>query len=131
VLVHDAARPLLPPDVVDRVLQGLTTGADAVVPALPIVDTVKRVAGDVVVETLDRSSLVGVQTPQGFPADVLRRALSAADADSATDCSSLVERTGGRVICVPGDPLNLKVTTRDDLRRVEELFRARGPQDEG
>jgi 2-C-methyl-D-erythritol 4-phosphate cytidylyltransferase len=125
VLVHDAARPLVSIALVDRVLLGLAAGHDGVVPALPLVDTVKRVANGAVVETLDRSSLVAVQTPQGFPADVLRRALAAAGDElaSATDCSSLVERAGGRVVCVDGDPRNLKVTTRADLRRCEELAR--------
>jgi 2-C-methyl-D-erythritol 4-phosphate cytidylyltransferase len=110
------------------VLIGLAEGHDGVVPALRLVDTVKRVAPDgAVLETLDRSSLVGVQTPQGFPADVLRRAVAAAGDDlaSATDCSSLVERAGGRVVWVEGDPLNVKVTTRADLRRCEELVRPR------
>jgi 2-C-methyl-D-erythritol 4-phosphate cytidylyltransferase/2-C-methyl-D-erythritol 2,4-cyclodiphosphate synthase len=86
------------------------------------------VRGGAIVETLDRAELVGVQTPQGFPADVLRRAVREAGDElaRATDCSSLVERTGGRVVCVEGDPLNLKVTTRADLRRCEQLLRERG-----
>jgi 2-C-methyl-D-erythritol 4-phosphate cytidylyltransferase len=130
VLVHDAARPLVSIELIDRVLRGLAEGHDGVVPALPLVDTVKRVGPDgAIAETLDRSTLVAVQTPQGFPADVLRRAVAAAGDElaGATDCASLVERAGGRVACVEGDPRNLKVTTRDDLRRCEELARTASP----
>jgi 2-C-methyl-D-erythritol 4-phosphate cytidylyltransferase len=132
VLVQDAARPLLAPALVDRVLVGLATGADGVVPALPVTDTVKRVGSDgAVVETLDRAALRAVQTPQGFPVAVLRAAIErAGDAlGDATDCASLVEAAGGRVICVDGDPDNVKVTSRSDLARAEELAARRaGPE---
>jgi 2-C-methyl-D-erythritol 4-phosphate cytidylyltransferase len=128
VLVHDAARPLLTTAVIDAVLIGLADGADGVVPALLVTDTVKRVGADgTVVETLRRGDLRAVQTPQGFRADVLRRAIAAAGpalAD-ATDCASLVERAGGRVVCVDGDAENLKVTSRADLRRAADLLEAR------
>ncbi|HEY2542999.1 MAG TPA: 2-C-methyl-D-erythritol 4-phosphate cytidylyltransferase [Gaiellaceae bacterium] len=121
VLVHDAARPLLPDDVIERVLAPLAEGWDGVVPGLPVSDTVKRVGADgAVVETLARDGLWAVQTPQAFPVDVLRRAL-AGDAE-ATDCAGLVEAAGGRVGVVPGDPLLLKVTTADDLARVAALL---------
>ena len=118
VVVHDAARPLLPDDVIERVLTGLGEGWDAVVPTLPLADTVKRVVGDQVVETLARDELVAVQTPQAFVADVLRAALGGEVSD-ATDCSSLVEARGGRVKAVPGDPRLLKVTDEADLALVE------------
>ena len=118
VLVHDAARPLVPEAVVERVLGPLSEGWDGVVPALPVSDTVKRVEGDRVVETLQRDDLVAVQTPQAFLPDVLRRAL-AGDVSVATDCSSLVEAGGGRVKWVDGDPKLLKVTDADDLALVE------------
>jgi 2-C-methyl-D-erythritol 4-phosphate cytidylyltransferase len=121
VLVHDAARPLLPDAVIERVLAPLAEGWDGVVPGLPVSDTVKRVAADGgVAETLARDGLWAVQTPQAFPVDTLRRAL-AGDAE-ATDCAGLVEGAGGRVKVVPGDPLLLKVTTADDLARVEGLL---------
>jgi len=120
-LVHDAARPLLPPEVIERVLGPLSEGWDGVVPALPIPDTVKRVEGDTVVETLDRDGLVLVQTPQAFVAPVLRGAL-AGDVSGASDCASLVERAGGRVRVVPGDPRLLKVTEPSDLERLERLL---------
>ena len=118
VLVHDAARPLVSDDVIGRVLAPLAEGADGVVPALPVTDTVKRVRGRVVEETLPRGELVAVQTPQAFPADVLRRAF-AGDLSDATDCASLVEAAGGRVVVVEGDPRLLKVTSRADLELVE------------
>jgi 2-C-methyl-D-erythritol 4-phosphate cytidylyltransferase len=89
-----------------------------VVPAVPLADTVKRVEGDRVVETLPRDDLVAVQTPQAFLADTLRRAVSG-DVSTATDCASLVEAQGGRVKVVEGDPRLLKVTDPDDLTLVE------------
>jgi 2-C-methyl-D-erythritol 4-phosphate cytidylyltransferase len=117
VLVHDAARPLLPAAVIERVLGALGEGWDGVVPGLPVPDTLKRVDDDgAVLETVARDSLYSVQTPQAFSADVLRRAV-AAGAD-ATDCAALVEAAGGRVKVVPGDPLLLKVTTADDLAKI-------------
>jgi 2-C-methyl-D-erythritol 4-phosphate cytidylyltransferase len=118
VLVHDAARALVSSGVIDRVLAGLARGADAVIPGVPLVDTVKRVEGGLVVETLRRDELVAVQTPQGFPRAVLAEAL-AADFEGATDCASLAEHIGRRVTVVEGDPANFKITTREDLARAE------------
>jgi 2-C-methyl-D-erythritol 4-phosphate cytidylyltransferase len=118
VVVHDAARPLVEDAVVERVLLPLSEGWVGVVPALAVADTVKRVDGSRVVETLDRSDLVAVQTPQAFAADALRAAYDD-DLAGATDCASLVERRGGRVCVVEGDPRLLKITTRDDLALVE------------
>jgi len=121
VLVHDAARPLLSDEVIERVLTPLAEGWDGVVPGLPVSDTVKRVGSDGdVVETIARDGLWTVQTPQAFPADVIRRA--AAGFGDATDCAGLVEASGGRVKVVAGDPLLLKVTTADDLARVAALL---------
>jgi 2-C-methyl-D-erythritol 4-phosphate cytidylyltransferase len=97
------------------VLAPLSEGWDGVVPALPVADTVKRVRGDEVVETLAREELVAVQTPQAFLADVLRRAVEGGE---ASDCAALVERAGGRVKVVEGDPRLLKVTTQADLELV-------------
>jgi len=118
VLVHDAARPLLDDAVVERLLRPLSEGYDGAVPALPIPDTVKRVEGRDVVETVARDDLFGAQTPQAFLAPALRRAY-AGDLSEATDCSSLVERAGGRVAVVEGNPRLLKVTTPEDLALVE------------
>jgi 2-C-methyl-D-erythritol 4-phosphate cytidylyltransferase len=120
VLVHDAARPVVPPEVVERLLAALGEGFDGAVPGLPLSDTVKRTAGGIVVETLARDQLVAVQTPQAFVASVLRAAFAASgDLSLATDCASLVEAAGGRVKVVLGDERLLKVTTRADLARVE------------
>lgn len=122
VLVHDAARPLLDAVLVERVLAALADGADGVVPALRLADTVKRVdAVGRVLETVDRDALRLAQTPQGFPLAVLQRALEG-ERGGATDCAGLVERAGGSVVCVEGDPRNLKVTTPEDLRRAERLY---------
>ena len=118
VLVHDAARPVVEEAVVECVLNALGEGWDGAVPVLPLADTVKRVAGEQVVETVPRDDLAAAQTPQGFVADVLRRALDG-DLTAATDCSSLVEAAGGRVKAVPGDPRLLKVTEQRDLLLVE------------
>ena len=118
VLVHDAARPLLSAEVVERVLAPLSEGWDGAVPGLPVADTLKRVGADgAVAETVSRDGLWAVQTPQAFVADVLRAA--AADGGDAPDCASLVEARGGRIKVVPGDPRLLKVTTADDLAKIE------------
>jgi 2-C-methyl-D-erythritol 4-phosphate cytidylyltransferase len=120
VLVHDAARPFLPEEVVERVLAPLGGGWDGAAPALPVADTLKRAARDgTVEETVDRTGLYAVQTPQAFLAPVLRQALAAGD---ASDCAGLVERAGGRVKLVEGDPRLLKVTTVADLAFVETLL---------
>jgi len=116
VLVHDAARPLLPAEVIERVLAPLSEGWDGAVPGLPVVDTLKRVADGAIAETVERDSLYMVQTPQAFPADVLRRAV--ATGAEATDCAGLVQASGGRVTVVEGDPRLLKVTTADDLAKI-------------
>jgi 2-C-methyl-D-erythritol 4-phosphate cytidylyltransferase len=116
IVVHDAARPLLPEDVVPRLLDALGEGFDGVVPGVAVSDTVKRTTGGVVQETLERSELVTVQTPQVFVASVLRSAIAAGG--EATDCASLVEANGGRVRVVEGDDRLLKVTTPADLERV-------------
>jgi 2-C-methyl-D-erythritol 4-phosphate cytidylyltransferase len=117
VLVHDAARPLLTEDVLERVLAPLSEGWDGVVPGLPIVDTVKTVSSEAVTGTLSREKLIAVQTPQAFVAGKLREAY-AGDLAGATDCSSLVEAHGGRIKWVEGDPRLLKVTTKADLEQV-------------
>ncbi len=118
VLVHDCARPLLPEDVIERVVTALGEGWDGAVPGLPVADTIKRVEGERVVETLARGELRAVQTPQAFTAEVLRAALEG-DVAAASDCASLVEARGGRVTVVPGDARLLKVTTPEDLALVE------------
>ena len=113
VVVHDAARPLAAPSLFADVIATVRSGADGAVPALPLTDTVKRVADDRVVDTPPRDALVAVQTPQAFRADVLRAAH--AGGGDATDDAALVEAYGGTVVIVPGDRANLKVTTAADL----------------
>jgi 2-C-methyl-D-erythritol 4-phosphate cytidylyltransferase len=119
ILVHDAARPLITDELVERVLTRLADGWEGVVPALPVRDTIKRVRDGAVVETLARDDLAATQTPQAFVASVLRDAFDRAPAGVATDCASVVERAGGRVGVVDGDPRLFKITTEADLRLVE------------
>ncbi len=122
-LVHDAARALTPPELIARVVAEVQCGRPAVVPALEVADTIKTV--DIlggVTGTPKRSELRAVQTPQGFDADLLRRAYAAAlDGDSATDDAGLVERLGERVRTIPGDPLAFKITTPLDLTLARAL----------
>lgn len=124
VLVHDAARPLAGPDLFARAIAAVRAGADGVVPVVPVTDTVKRVDGELVVETLDRSSLVAVQTPQAFDARMLRDAH--ASGGDATDDAGLVESIGGKVVVVDGDRWNIKLTTPEDLMVMEALLAHRG-----
>ena len=120
VLVHDAARPFIGDRVIERVLTALNEGWDGAIPGLPVADTVKRVEEDRVVETVERTSLRTVQTPQAFVAGTLRRALRNGSEPRGgwTDCSAAVEAHGGRVKVVAGDARLVKVTDRSDLERV-------------
>ena len=120
VLVHDAARPVLAEEVIERLLTALNEGWDGVVPALPIPDTVKRIEGDEVVETVEREGLVGAQTPQAFLWPTFRDA--AAGGGDETDCATLIEARGGRIKVVRGDRRLVKVTDHDDLAAVEALL---------
>ena len=123
VLVHDAARPLAPPAVFEAVVAAVAAGADGAVPALPVADTVKEVEGNLVVRTLERGRLVAVQTPQGFRADMLRRAHAAGG--DAPDDAALVEAMGGRVVTVPGDHRAMKITHAHDLVLATALLGSR------
>ena len=125
VLVHDAARAFTPPDVIVRVVDALHAGHDAVVPALPVTDTVKAVdANRVVIATPERSGLVAVQTPQGFRTELLLRAFDRGDFEGCTDDASMVERLGAQVQVVDGDPLAFKITTPLDLLLAEAVVEA-------
>ena len=125
VLIHDAARPAVSPDLVRRIMEtARSTTADGIVPGIAVTDTIKRVDGVRVVETPDRSTLRAVQTPQAFRTSVLARAHAADDAD-ATDDAALVERIGGTVEIVEGDPDNIKVTYREDLDQVRRVIEGR------
>jgi 2-C-methyl-D-erythritol 4-phosphate cytidylyltransferase len=120
-LVHDAARPLLREEVIGRVLGGLGEDWDGVVAGVPLADTVKRVdQHGRVAETVDRSGLYAIQTPQAFAVATLRDALLRGG--DASDCAGLVEAAGGRVRVVEGDPRLVKITTASDLAFVETLL---------
>jgi 2-C-methyl-D-erythritol 4-phosphate cytidylyltransferase len=123
VLVHDAARALTPATLVDEVAAAVRGGLPAVIPVLPVVDTIKEVGpGELVLGTVDRSVLRSVQTPQGFRHDVLATA-HAAGLDAHTDDAGLVEKAGVPVTCVPGSELALKITRPLDLVLAEALLR--------
>ncbi len=123
VLVHDAARPLVPSEVVDRVAAAVRAGAPAVIPTLGVVDTIKEVDADGVVQaTLDRSRLHAVQTPQGFVRDVLQTAHAASDGADATDDAGMVERMGVKVHVVPGHEEAFKITRPLDLVLAEAIL---------
>lgn len=124
VLVHDAARALTPPSLFDDVIAVLRGGAQAVVPVLPIADTVKRVFDDRITGTVERGDLRRVQTPQGFALEVLLRAHAQAGAP-VTDDAALVERLGRTVVTVPGSDEAFKVTGPFDLVVAEALLGAR------
>jgi 2-C-methyl-D-erythritol 4-phosphate cytidylyltransferase len=130
VVVHDAARPLVTPGLIDAMVEELAADEDVagVIAATPVTDTIKHVGGDGQVErTVDRSGLWAVQTPQVFRADALRKALGDPDdLPAASDDAMLVERQGGRVVIHSTSPDNVKVTTPFDLRVAELLLRERG-----
>jgi len=109
VLVHDGARPLATPDLFRRVVEAVCLGAEAVVPGVPVVDSLRSIEGRVI----ERDGVITVQTPQGFAAEALRRAH--ADGGEASDDATLVEATGVTVVVVEGEPANLKVTRPMDL----------------
>ena len=127
VLVHDAARCLTPVSVIHAVVQAVLDGARAVVPVLMVADTIKQVdSGGCVVGTLDRASLRAVQTPQGFDADLLRRA-HRAPCGPVTDDAGLIEALGVAVHTLPGHPHAFKITTPFDLAIAEAVVGARIP----
>ncbi|QLQ38267.1 2-C-methyl-D-erythritol 4-phosphate cytidylyltransferase [Micromonospora robiginosa] len=122
VLVHDAARALTPPELVESVAAAVRDGHDAVIPVLPVVDTIKEVdAVERVLGTVDRAALRAVQTPQGFRRPVLAAAHRAAG-DPLTDDAGLVEKQGVAVVCVPGSELAMKITRPFDLSLAEHLL---------
>ncbi|HME15825.1 MAG TPA: 2-C-methyl-D-erythritol 4-phosphate cytidylyltransferase [Mycobacterium sp.] len=127
VLVHDAARPLTPPGLVVRVVEALRAGHSAVVPALPLSDTVKAVdANGVVLGTPERAGLRAVQTPQGFATELLLRAYQHAGEVTGvdfTDDASMVEHIGGQVQVVDGDPLAFKITTQWDILLAQAIVK--------
>jgi 2-C-methyl-D-erythritol 4-phosphate cytidylyltransferase len=121
VVVHDAARPLASRELFHAVVDAVAAGADGAIPGIAVADTVKRVRNGRVVETLDRSELVAVQTPQAFRAEALRRAH--AESPEATDDAGLLEALGLSVAVVPGEYHNLKLTSPEDLAIAERWSR--------
>jgi 2-C-methyl-D-erythritol 4-phosphate cytidylyltransferase len=127
IVVHDAARPLVEPELFGQAIAALAD-ADAAIAAAPVADTIKEAGPDrAVTRTLDRSRLWAIQTPQAFRRDALERALDVDDATlaQATDDAWLVERAGGRVVIVDAPAGNFKITTPDDLRVAELLLASR------
>ena len=126
VVIHDAARPLLSPSLVERVLEALQTHAGAV-PVVPCVETIKRVERHLVRETIERSTLWQAQTPQAFRTEVLKAAheRAASDGIDVTDDAQLLETYGGIVAVVEGDPHNLKITYPTDFLVAEALLALR------
>ena len=123
VLVHDAARALTPPALIARVVAALRDGRQAVVPVLPVADTIKAVdVNGVVIATPERAGLRAVQTPQGFHAELLRRAYERAESADVTDDASMVENLGAQVFVVDGDPMAFKITTALDLLLAEAVL---------
>jgi 2-C-methyl-D-erythritol 4-phosphate cytidylyltransferase len=123
VVCHDVARPLASPKLFSAVVSAVER-ADGAIPVLPVTDTVKRVRGDEVVDTVDRIDLVVVQTPQAFRREALvvaHRAGATAEG-RATDDAALLEAMGFRVVAIPGDPMNLKVTRPEDLALARALL---------
>lgn len=125
VLVHDAARALTPPEVYARVVAALAAGADAVLPVLPVVDTIKRASGDEIIASLDRSELVAAQTPQGFAAEALLDAYRRIPGDF-TDDTAQMAAAGYRVQSCAGAEDSFKITTPADLRAAENLLQEKG-----
>jgi 2-C-methyl-D-erythritol 4-phosphate cytidylyltransferase/2-C-methyl-D-erythritol 2,4-cyclodiphosphate synthase len=121
VLVHDAARPFVDTGLVARVVDALAAGHKAVIPTLPVTDTIKQLAGDTVTATLPRHTLAAVQTPQGFDLALLRAAFDHAGPDfEVTDDASLVEHLGQPVFTVPGAMQNMKITHPEDLAALAQ-----------
>lgn len=131
VAIHDAARPLVTPELVEGVVATLVADpdADGAIAATPVTDTIKRAPEGLVQATVDRAQLWAAQTPQVFRVEALRRALEAdtAQVEAATDEAMLIEAAGGRVLIHPAPPENLKVTTPLDLRVAELLLAERSP----
>jgi 2-C-methyl-D-erythritol 4-phosphate cytidylyltransferase len=128
VLIHDGSRCLVTPELVGRVAAAASDEVDGVVPAVPVSDTIKVAKNGSVSQTLDRTSLRAVQTPQAFRLDLLRRVYAAPEERlrAATDDASLVEDAGGRVAVVAGERTNIKLTSPDDLILAEAILAARG-----
>ena len=122
VLIHDAARPLVGSNLIEAVVAAISgTGVEGAIPVIPVTDTIKRVEGSRVGETVDRSAFVAVQTPQGFVTQALMDAHRTFPSDDVTDDATLVERNGGIVVIVDGDRANIKITFPGDMAMAEAI----------
>ncbi|MGE4064335.1 MAG: bifunctional 2-C-methyl-D-erythritol 4-phosphate cytidylyltransferase/2-C-methyl-D-erythritol 2,4-cyclodiphosphate synthase [Rhodospirillaceae bacterium] len=121
VLIHDAARPMVSRALIERVIAGLSA-AESILPTMPVVDTLKRVVDGAVTATVDRAELVRAQTPQGFRFASILAAHRAAAGAALTDDAAVMERAGHKVMTVPGEDTNIKVTTMDDLARLTAML---------
>jgi len=123
VLIHDAARPLVKTELIDAIIEK-TGETGAAIPVLSVSDTIKKINGDRVSQTINRQGLYLTQTPQGFSCEILRRAFEGSGEDQGmyTDEAALVEKLGQDVFVVPGDPSNLKITFPEDLKIAEALI---------
>ncbi len=129
ILIHDGVRPLVSTELIERLLQEIK-GVDGVAPGLSVKETLKEInTKGFVLSTVKREKLWAIQTPQVFPFTVIKKAYDKAYTDGfyATDDAALVERIGGRVKIIRGDPLNIKVTTPEDMDMIEHLFYKRKP----
>lgn len=126
ILVHDAARPLVTSDLIVAVMNRMELGdADAVIPVTPMTDTLKRVKNAQVTGTVDRSTIKAVQTPQAFRAEALRTAHALDRSADVTDDAGLIELMGGKVVTIPGDQHNMKITFAGDLGIAEAILEGR------
>ncbi|HQI02910.1 MAG TPA: 2-C-methyl-D-erythritol 4-phosphate cytidylyltransferase [Deltaproteobacteria bacterium] len=131
VLIHDAVRPFVTGELISRVLSGMEY-FDACIPGLAVTNTLKEVSGDLVVRTVPRSNVYGIQTPQCFRTERIVAAHSWARRQGigdATDDSALIEAVGGRIRIVEGDPFNMKITVRQDMEIAEAILRCRTGSD--
>lgn len=127
ILIHDGARPIIPKGIIIKLLKGIN-GVDGAAPGIPSKDTLKEVSADgIVVSTKKRDHIRAIQTPQVFPYRVIKKAYETAYAEGyyATDDAALVERIGGKIRIIEGSPLNIKVTTMEDLEMVEYILKKR------
>lgn len=123
VLIHDSARPFASPAMIQNIISGLDNGASGVVPTVKVTDTIKTVDGDFITGTPERSNLRAVQTPQGFPIQIIFKAHEISDSEgwNVTDDASMLEMMGEKVQICPGEESNIKITNPEDLIKLEEI----------
>lgn len=123
VMIHDGVRPFVTPELISRLLENIE-GYDACIPGLEVSDTLKEIHGDTVLKTVSRENLFQVQTPQAFISELIIRAHETRS-EQATDDSFLIEKAGGKVRLVKGDPYNIKITLPEDILLAEAILTCR------